>query len=109
MDVISRKALKLMRVLCTEYKNRIDSGCNMDRAAIFGSSADICSHFFYRESPENVDHICHELNRAGYVDCFFADGVAYEVVLTDYGIKQTNFRIAQWIKEILSFLSQFIP
>ena len=106
--LLTRDAKRLQKCVYKAYKKKRKSGTLKHDAIRFGSSKEIQKHLFPKWSASDVDAACQELHNAGLLSCFFADGIAYFVVLTDLGIVQMEQRFTGPIKAILNFLQTLI-
>ncbi len=100
------------RLICILYKAYLDSrdrGFSKADARCFGSSEKIHEAHFPDWLYEDVDETCRELSRNGLLNCFWADGIAYSVELSDSGICYMENRFKNGIVGLTDFISKFIP
>ncbi len=100
------------RLLCTLYKvylERRKNGTSKNDAMLFGDSEDIHQSYFPALVFDDIDNACWELKTAGYVTCEPGDDIANDVILTNSAIIRMENRFKNGIKEVLTFLSNFVP
>lgn len=106
---LTKDSEKLICLLYKDYLEKRKSGQSKSEANDFGSSHDIhenlCSDWLF----DDVDDTCRELSRSGLLRCLWADDIAYIVRLSDSGITYMENRFKNDIKDVLEFLSNFIP
>ena len=105
---LTRDANKLLHAIYKAYKERIESGMDIDQAVRFGSTAKIQSEFFSHATVSSIDHWCKELSLRQYLDCMFADGEAYYVCLSDKAISELEDEMKNNIKGIFNAATQLI-
>lgn len=99
------------KLICILYKSYLESrkaGESKSIARSFGSSHDIHINLCPDWSFNDVDDTCRELSRAGYLNCLWADNIAYEVYLSDDGIIFMENRFKNRLKDVADFISKFI-
>lgn len=75
-------------------------------AKIMGSSQNIQETVFPKWSCEDVDETCRELDRAGLLQCHYADNSVYTSILSDKGIIYMEHRFKNNINSILEYISK---
>ena len=58
---------------------------------------------------EDVDDTCRELSRANLLNCFWADNIAYNVILSDNAIIYMENRFKNGLTEVLEFIDKIKP
>lgn len=110
MDVtLTKDGSKFLATLYKEYLERRKAGIDKARAKFFGGSDDIQKKLFPRERLEDIDETIRELSRARMVDADFYDDTVYRCALSDLSIAYMESKFKNGLKDVLSFLSQFIP
>lgn len=105
---LTREAKILLKRIYKHYKSNRRSGLSKTDATRLGSSKDIHRNSLPNWAIEDVDAVCWELDQAGLLSCFLADGIAYSVILTDLGIVQMEQRFAGPLKTILNLLQTLV-
>lgn len=106
---LSKDAQKLIHLMYKNYLEKRHSGLSKSDAAAFGSSQDIHDILLPDWLVEDIDETCRELDSADMLICFYADECAYHVSLSDSCIVYMENRFKNGLKDVLSFLAQFIP
>lgn len=107
MDVeLTKDAEYLLCSLYKTYVQKLKDGISKSNAKNSGSSATIQQNIFPKWSIEDVDETCRELNRAGMLDCMYADNTVYISTLSDKGIIYMEKRFANNIDNVLEYLSK---
>ena len=106
---LTKDSQKLICLLYKSYLEKRKSGCSKSAANNFGSSHNIhealCPDWIF----EDVDDTCRELSRAGMLDCFWADSIAYSVSISDSGIVYMQNRFKNGLKEVANLVKDFKP
>lgn len=106
---LTKDSEKLICLMYKSYLKKRRSGYSKSDANNFGSSHDIheslCPNWIF----DDVDDTCRELSRAGLLNCCWADNIAYIVQLSDSGIIYMENRFKNGLKDVVDFLSNFIP
>lgn len=105
---LTREAKILLRRIYRQYKLNRRSGLSKSDSSRLGSSKDIHQKTAPNWIFEDVDAVCRELDKAGLLSCFLADGIAYSVVLTDLGIVQMEQRFSGPLKTVINLLQTLI-
>lgn len=108
LSELTKDASKLLHTIYKTYKERIDSGMDIECAVRFGSSSEIQKELFSHASVSNVDHWCRELSRNNYLNCFYADNQAYFVSLSDKAISELEDELKNNIKGLFNAATQLI-
>ena len=96
-------------LLCSLYKaylQKRSDGIPKRRALMVDSSADIQREFFPNWSPEDVDATCRELDRAGFLNCLYADNIVYTAVLSDQAIIYMKNRFERNVNKIMDNIAK---
>lgn len=100
------------KVLCLLYKryleNRKDS-MSKGMAKLFGGSEAIREALNLTMALDDLDDTLRELGRADYLNNLYADDTVVEVEMTDKAIIMMENRFKNGLREVLEFLSKFIP
>lgn len=106
---LSRDADKLLCVLYKSFLEKRKSGLSKSDAKSFGSSHDIHEELLATWIFEDVDDTCRELSQNGFLDCFWADDIAYHVWLSDQAVVYMENRFKNGLSEVIGFLADFLP
>lgn len=106
---LTKDSEKLICVIYKEYLKKRKSGISKSDAKMFGSSHSIHENLLPKWSFKDVDDTCRELSRLEFLQCNWADDIAYHVTLSDKGIVYMENRFKNGIEEISDFISKFIP
>jgi hypothetical protein len=107
MDIrLTKDSDALICLLFKQYCQKRKDGVPKVDAKDFGSSRDIHQTIAPKWSFEDVDETCWELDRAGLLECFKADMIAYYVHLSDTGIIYMENRFKNGLKDILEYLEK---
>lgn len=102
--VLTKDAQKLVAVAYKEYLEKRKSGVDKTNSKHF-SCSEIHEKYFndfsLRDYKETVAEMCRAFNCSMYMDGGF--------MLNDFAIVYMENRFKNGIKDVLSFLSQFIP
>lgn len=107
-EEMTKDSKKLLSALYKEYLSKRKSGKSKSDASIFGSSEHIQAELMPEESADDVDETCRELDRLGYLKCFYADDIAYVVTLTTKAIADMENRFKNGLVDVVQFLQGFI-
>ena len=105
---LTKDSKKMLCMLYKDYLEKRNSGFSKSEAKSFGSSHNIHEALLPNWAFEDVDDTCRELSKAGMLDCFWADNIAYHVNLSDTAISYMDNRFKNGLKDIASFLSSLI-
>lgn len=108
MDDLTKEQQKLLVSMYKEVLNR-QSTLSFEYSNHFTDSDQIRDLFCPEKKSEHVSELCWKLKSKGYIDCEPGDDLANEISLTDKTIIYMENRFKNGIKDILSFLSNFIP
>lgn len=106
---LTKESEKLLCLIYADFLKKRKADLSKTKSKLLGSSYDIHQHLCSDWDFEDVDDSCRELNRAELLDCFWADGIAYNVSLTDIGISHMENRFKNNLNEITDFITKFIP
>lgn len=106
---LSKDAQKLIHLMYKNYLEKRHSGLPKSDATVFGSSQDIHDNLLPDWIIEDINETCRELDSADMLDCFYADGDVYYSHLSDSCIVYMENRFKKGMKDLLSFIAQFIP
>lgn len=105
---LTKDSEKLLCLLYKSYLEKVNSGLSKSTANAFGDSHKIhdtlCPDWLF----EDVDETCRQLSRAGFLKCFWADGIASETSLSDSGIVYMENRFKNSLLSVADFLSNFL-
>lgn len=108
-DELSRDAIRLLCLMYKTYLEQVNAGQPKARAKQFGSLQSICTTFLPEEHPADVAETCAELGRSGYLSNLYASNKIIRSSLTDKAIVAMENRFRNNVRDVASFLSQFIP
>ena len=106
---LTKDAKRLLCLLYKLYLERVSVGTPKSSALYMGGSDAIRQQCLPGEALTDVDDACCELIRAGYLDGLIADDMVCESRLTDQAISYMETRFQKGLKDVLSFLANFIP
>jgi len=109
MIELTKDADKLLCTLYKEYLERRKSGLSKSDATSFEDSDDIRNQYFPKWSSDDAANVCWELHNAEYVHCCPGDDLANDVELRTEAIIYMENRFKNGLKDVLTFLSNFIP
>lgn len=110
MDTILTKDAE--KVLCAIYKDYLEkrkAGLSKSLANYWGTSHVIHETLLPEWLFENVDDTCRELSRSKMINCGWGDNIALYISISDIGIIYMENRFKNGLKDVVSFLSNFIP
>lgn len=102
---LTKDAEKLIAMLYDIYLEKRKSGISKAHAKHLGGSDLIKQKLAIDWSVSDVDEICRELNRAGFLDCMYADNTVYIARLSDNAISYMENRFKNGLKDVVQFLS----
>lgn len=104
---LTKDAKRLICLLYNDYLQKLKHGSSKSDAKFFGSSHNIhqtlCPNLLF----EDVDDTCRELSRAGFINCLWADNIAYSVHLSDDGIIYMENRFKKGLLDVTDFITKF--
>lgn len=109
MEQLTRDAQKLLCRMYKQYLERCASGLSKTDANYFGDTYLVHKTFCPSVSFEDVDELIWELRRNDYILGDPGDDILSEVSITSSGIVFMENRFKNGIKDVLSFLANFIP
>jgi hypothetical protein len=101
---LTRDSDALICLLYKQYCQKRKDGLSKAQAKRFGSSMDIHQSIALKWTAEDVDETCRELDRVSLLECFYADGIAYETYLSDTGIIYMESRFKDGLVSVLEYL-----
>lgn len=107
MDDLTKEQKKLLVAMYKEVLSR-QPALSMERANFFKNSNQLIELFSLDMSSEYVSTLCWKLYSKGYIICHRGDNLANDISLSDDTIVYMENRFANGIKDVLSFLSDFI-
>ena len=81
---------------------------SMEDANRFDSSDQLIELFSLNMSSDYVSDLCWKLHSNGYIQCYPGDDLANDISLSDKTIVYMENRFKNGLKDVLSFLSNFI-
>ena len=105
---LTNDADKLLGYMYKNYLERRKTGESRDNAIRMGDVEGI-AQVAPKTKHEDIADLCRELDRAGYLQVYYADDTVYTSWLTPDAIIYLENRFKDGIKGVLGFLSQFIP
>ena len=109
MEQLTRDAQKLLRVMYKQYLEKRSSGLSKTGANYFGDTYCVHKAFCPSASFEDTDELIWELSRKGYVLGDLGDDILSQISMTSSGIAFMENRFKNGVKDVLSFLANFIP
>lgn len=105
---LTKDSDKLICLMYKDYLEKRKSGITKSIAKNFGSSHDIHRRLCPKWIFEDVDDTCRELSRAGFIDCIWADNIAFHVRISDSAIMYLENRFKNGLLDVLNFLTNFL-
>ena len=106
---LTKDAERLLVLMYRAYLNRRKGGLPKVTAKQMGSSQQIHEQLLPDSDPLDITETCQELSRAGYLSTLIASNRIICSYLTDQAIAYMENRFKNGLKDILAFLSQFVP
>ena len=106
---LTKDAERLLVLMYRTYLDRRKGGVQKLTAKQMGSAQQIHDQLSPNTDPLDVAETCRELCRAGYLNTFIASNRIIRSNLTDQAITYMENRFKNGLKDILAFLSQFVP
>lgn len=106
---LTKDAEKLLCAMYKDYLEKRKSGSSKSHANYWGTSHVIHENLLPKWSFEDVDDICRELSRAEMIKCGWGDNIALYISISDLGIIYMENRFKNGLKDVASFLGNFIP
>ena len=103
---ITKESDALICVLYKEYLQRRKNGVPKSKAILFGDSSSVKTQLFPKWNTTDIDEACHELDDAGLLSCFFADGETGEISISNAGIIYMENRFSNNVSSIFSYLEK---
>lgn len=107
MDELSKDADKLICVLYKEYLKRIKKGLTKRDAKMIGGSDYMQKALINKWKKDDVDDVCRELDRNGYVQCVYSNGSVDKLILLDNTIVYMESRFKTGMKKVLETIQLF--
>ena len=109
MEQLTRDAQKLLCGMYKQYLEKCSSGLPKTDANYFGNTYLVHETFCPLTSFADADELIWELSRNGYICGDPGDDILSEISITSSGIVFMENRFKNGIKDVLSFLTNFIP
>lgn len=106
---LTKDAEKLICVMYKRYLEKRSSGQSKSEANYFGDTYTIYESFFPHESLDDIDEFVWELKRADFISGDYGDNILSDISITSNGLIYMENRFKNGIKDVLTFLSNFIP
>jgi len=107
--LLTKDAERLLALMYRAYLNRRKDGKDKLTAKQMGGFSQIHKELLPNENPLDVLETCRELGRSGYLRSFWASNTIISSQLTDETIIYMENRFKNGLKDVLDFLSQFVP
>jgi hypothetical protein len=108
MDDLTKEQQNILIFMYKEVLNR-QPALSFDEANYFLNSDNVRDLFCRNQSSDHMANICWSLASKGYITCSQGDDLANDISLTDQTIIYMENRFRNGIKDVLDFLSKFIP
>ena len=105
---LSKDAAKLLGLMYKSYLAKRSAGKTKREARHFGSSHYVHEYLIPEWQFEDVDDTCRELSRAQILQVLWADNIAYEIHLTDFGITTMENIVPDKLKDLTSAIDLII-
>lgn len=107
MEQLSKEADKLICILYKEYLERIKKSISKRNSKMFSGSEYVHESIISKWSVEDIDEICRELSRKGYIECFYGGGSVQHFHLLDDAIVYMENRFKNGLKEVMETVQLF--
>ena len=107
MDDLTKEQKHLLVSMYKEVLNRQPT-LSMEDANKFDSSDQLIELSSLNMSSDYVSDLCWKLHSNGYIQCYSGDDLANDISLSDKTIVYMENRFKNGLKDVLSFLSNFI-
>ena len=108
MDNLTKEQQKILVSMYKEVLSR-QPALSFDDANYFRNSDEVMELFCPGQTSDHVSSLCWKLYFKGYIICDSGDDLANDIELTDQTIIYMENRFKNGLKDILKFLSDFIP
>lgn len=106
---LTKDAEKLICVMYKRYLEKRSSGISKSESNYFGDTHTVHESFFPREPFDDIDDSVWELKRTNFISGDYGDNILSEISITSAGLIYMENRFKNGIKDVLTFLSNFIP
>ena len=107
MNDLTNEQKHLLVAMYKEVLSR-KSTVPMEQAYHFKDSDELIDLLSLDMSPDHVADLCWKLSSKGYITCYSGDDLAEAISLTDKTIIYMENRFKNGLKDVLSFLSNFV-
>ena len=108
MDDLTKEQKHLLVSMYKEVLSR-QPALTMEKANYFHDSDEIKNLFLPDLSSDYVSDLCWKLKSKGYIICYPGDDLANEIQLSDSTIIYMENRFKNGLKDVATFLSNFLP
>ena len=108
MDDLTNEQKHLLASMYKEVLSR-QPALSFDEANHFRDSDEVRDLFLPSDSSDHVSDLCWQLHSKGYLYCEPGDDLANDIKLTDKTIIYMENKFKNGLKDVVNFLSKFIP
>ena len=108
MDDLTKEQKRLLLFMYKEVLSR-QPALSLEVANYFSNSDEIRALFLPNLSSEYVSDLCWKLKAKGYLICYPGDDLANDISLSDNTIVYMENRFKNGLKDVATFLSNFLP
>lgn len=108
MDNLTNEQKYLLASMYKEILSR-QPALSFGEANYFCDSDEVRDLFLPSASSDYVSDLCWKLHRKGYLVCYPGDNLANDIELTDDVIICMENKFKNGLKDVVNFLSKFIP
>lgn len=108
MDDLTNEQKYLLISMYKEFLNR-QPALSTEEANLFQNSDEVKDLFMPQLSSDYVSSLCWKLKSKDYISCCKGDDLASDISLTDKTIIYMENRFKNGLKDILAFLTNFLP
>ena len=109
MEQLTRDAQKLFCSMYKQYLEKCSSGLSKTDANYFGNTYLVHETFCPLSQFEDVDELVWELCRNDYIYGDPGDDILSDISISSSGIVFAENGVKNGVKDVLSFLANFIP
>ena len=106
---LTKEAEKTLCMLYKDYLVKRKAGSPKSLANYWDTSHVIHESLLPKWLFKDVDDTCRELSRSQMINCGWGDNIALCISISDSGMIYMENKFKNGLKDVISFLSNFIP